>query len=146
MANPYSRAIINFGRWKSRQIDRLAGEPMGYWLQADDESIGRWSNKNAGKVWRKLISVSRSSTRWPCNDAEVCPFCIERDILQTSCGDCLYGEAHGLCNPNRENTWGIITGSLNDRIVDAIGLDIIRAYLTSANARLQRELSKGKNP
>jgi hypothetical protein len=146
MTNPYSRAIINFGRWKSQQIDRLAGKPMGYWLLADDESIEGWSNKNAGKVWRKLISASRPSVRWSCSDAEVCPCCIGRGVLHNSCADCPYGEAHGRCTLVGGNTWAIITSSLDGLIVDAIGIDTIKAYLTSANSRLQRKLSKGKSP
>ena len=94
--------IINFMRLKAACTDER------YFTMEDEKLIWNWSNKEAGMVWRKLISyfeenLEEDGKDWLEGDyftSNLCPFCLFQRTYKHAyrCETCQYGVDHKICS------------------------------------------------
>jgi hypothetical protein len=122
--------------WKSREIDKLAGKPMGYMTKKDVRAIAEWDEDKAKTVWLGLIL---SKKYYVFLDSVLCPFCI---IYKDNCFVCCYKDVHGTCLSYGSTYKNILMTIKKDSICETISFKKISVYLKNANRRLQSKIKE----
>jgi len=125
------KAIILFMKKKGVALKPWGGDR--YFTEEDEQELRRWP---PSKVEVAFSGINSALEEGDHGDASLCPWCqADRSI----CSNCGYGERHGHCNPDEDNTYGyLLTRGDVEVLEDLIG-DVVEDLWKSSLEEVQNE-------